>query len=332
MFETYKPSGRFGLLVIPLTLLGIGGAAGLSYLYQLGLYWLPLIYISFLLTIVFGIALGMIGSEIVTRSKTRNTWLAMGIGLLLTFAGVGGKSFLQYQHFLTECTEAAMKIPDLNPALNKSQVRNLVKEKFTFGKHIEHRVDEGWKIGQGRIPITGVFVYGIWLIELVVIGFCIIDGMRTAASEPFSEKLDEWALEKETLMRLPIGNNEMVAKIKSATTVAELLEMPIPKSIKSNQYAIYRVNSIEGQETEDAYLSVNLTTVTIEKNGSRKTETTTLVQHAILSAEQRKQLVENAELLNEAMEDYEAAMASGTDDESEEAAEDDFPDSEADPS
>ena len=99
-------------------------------------------------------------------------------------------------------------------------------------------------------------------------------------------------------------NEEMVRQIESATTVDGLLEIPIPKTDQSDRFAVYRVNSIQGQELEDAYLSVDLLELSLDKEGNQQAKTKSLVQHAVLSAEQRKQLVENASLLKEAMTEY----------------------------
>jgi hypothetical protein len=52
MFETYKPSGRFGILVIPLVLLGIVLAVAAAYVYHMLLEWIPLIYVNFLATLL----------------------------------------------------------------------------------------------------------------------------------------------------------------------------------------------------------------------------------------------------------------------------------------
>ena len=46
----------------------------------------------------------------------------------------------------------------------------------------------------------------------------------------------------------------------------------------------------------------------INKKGEQETKETMLVENAILSSAQRAQLVENAELLNEAMDDFRASQ------------------------
>ena len=105
-------------------------------------------------------------------------------------------------------------------------------------------------------------------------------------------------------MFLPVTSEEMVAKIRSATSVDELLEIPIPQTDESMQFAHYYTHSITGQELEDAYLTVELVTYSYNANGEQTTNEEPLIKYAIITSEQRKLLVENASLLQEALEDY----------------------------
>ena len=70
MFDTYKPSGRFGAMTFPLLLVGLAVAVGLAFLYQLALYHIPYFYINLLLTVGFGVALGFIGQKIIQPLTT----------------------------------------------------------------------------------------------------------------------------------------------------------------------------------------------------------------------------------------------------------------------
>ena len=311
MFDTYKPSGRFGIIAFPLVLVGIALAIALSFVYQLALHWIPLIYISFLVTFGLGIGLGMVGSKIVKFGKIRNIALAMLTGLLLTLAALAGKFYFQHQQMLTDTVAMIMEDPQAQGS-DPAEIRELLKQDLTFSEHIKLRVEQGWQIGRagrdGGAPISGLFVYLVWLIEFGIVVFSAVGLAWSAAKEPFSEKLGEWASEEEVVMTLPVTSDEMVAQIRAAQTVDELMEIPIPKTDESNQFAVYKVNSIEGQELEDAYLSVDLMTMYLDKDGNQKSDNTPLVQHAIFTSAQRKQLEENAQLLNEAMADYRRAL------------------------
>ena len=328
MFQTYKPSGRFGPLTIPLALLGIALAIALAFVYQLLLSWIPLIWINFLATLGLGIALGTIGASLVGISQCRNTLIGLLLGIALTFAAVGGKFYFQHMNSRGEFEKimrqelAAVDFAQIieeqgddaavkNPEELADQIVAQNLSEFTIGESIKARAEQGWDIGRrgnGGLPIKGPFVYLIWLIELGAIGYFAVKMTRAAASEPYSEKLNAWASEAEHVMLLPITSGEMVAKIKSATSVEELLEIPIPQTDESMQFANYTVNSIEGQELEDAYLSVELLTFSVNAKGEQEKKEESLVKHAVLSSEQRKQLVENASLLQEALADFRASV------------------------
>ena len=319
MFDTYKPSGKFGVMLLPLVLLGVVLAVAAAYAYHLLLEWIPLIYINFMATLFFGIGLGMVGAWIVTTSHTRNRLAAIGVGILLALSALAGKYYFQHQTFCNQVFE--IEKDGLLRELDAEQVnseqreellgklRDFIHDEYDIVTHLKFRVDQGWNIGRGGgAPVAGVFVYLVWLIEAGMFLFYSVKNSSAAAGEPYSEKLNTWASEEETVMSLPITSNEMVTQIQSATSVDDLLSLPIPKTDESNQFAIYRVNSIEGQELEDAYLSVDQVVLSVNSKGEQETEVTSLVRHAVLSSEQRKQLLENADLMQEAFTAYRESL------------------------
>lgn len=185
-------------------------------------------------------------------------------------------------------------------------MRSQFQQNFSIVDHLKLRVEQGWNIGRrgNGAPVGGFFVYLVWLIEAGMLLFYGTKNPLAASGEPYSEKLGEWASEEESVMNLPIMDEKMVAQIQSANSVDDLLSIPIPKTDESDTFAIYRVNSLEGQELEDAYLSVDLLELSVNKKGEQETKVTSLVRHAVLTSDQRKQLLENADLMNEAFAAY----------------------------
>ena len=284
MFNVYKPSGSVGVLTWPLLLVGILLMVALAFLYQLLLEWIPFIYVNVLMTLGMGLAAGMTATFVIKTGHCRSLLLATLIGLSLGTTALVAKFLWQYR--------AAF-----NAGLFES-----------FPEHILRRVNGGWMVGRGNgAPLSGMFVYLVWLIEAGIVFYFGWTMSRAAAKEPYSEKMNLWADEAESVMLLPITSEEMVHQIKSATSVEELLEIPIPKTDESAKVAQYIVNSIPGQEMEDAYLTVKTIEYSINKKGEQETKETTLVENAVLSSENRVQLVENAELLNEAMNEFRAS-------------------------
>ncbi len=307
MFQTYRPSGQMGVLTIPLVIVALIASFLTAYVYQLLLFWIPLIYVNFLLTAAFGFLVGLFGTLAIKFGHTRNILMGVAIAAIVGLGGLTGKYYFQFQDDVTRSTDYILEEENL-PEEKRAEIEQLLREEG-FMAHIQFRVDEGWSIGRGGngMPINGIFVYIIWLIEAgIVVGIAYLM-TSTAAGEPYSETLNQWASEEETIMRLPITSDAMVGQIRNAKSVEELLSIPIPKTYESNQIAIYKVNSIEGQELEDAYLTVVLETQTTNKKGEVEKSEENLVQYAVLSSENRKQLVENAELLTEAIAEFQAA-------------------------
>lgn len=289
----------------PLILVGIGLAIALAFAYQFLLEWIPLIYVNFLLTWGMGVAMGLVGVWVVKTGASRNVMIAASMGLIISLAAVSAKFYFQYSAVLAMETENEMKVRGAGEDQYK-EIRQEIAAQLDFWTYMKIRTDIGFTIGRGGggMPLKGIFVYAIWLIEFAVIAWFGIRMPSSAAGLPYSEKLSAWANEEEAVMTLPVTDPEMVARIKSAQSVDDLLNIPIPKTDVSKQFAIYRVNSIPGQDMEDAYLSVDLVSYTTNSNGETETTTDPLVRHAILSSKNRYQLVENASLLQEAMAAY----------------------------
>ncbi len=313
MFEVYKPSGGFGFKTVPLLVVGLIVVAVLAVVYALLLQLIPFIYVNALLALGMGIAIGTVAAFIVKQGHCRNVLLATVIGLLLAVTGICGKFVSQY--YMARAAEIEFwKTVDVTQVdglteENRPMAVESVKEEYTLSFHLKERVDAGWNIGRrgNGAPIGGWLVYGVWLIEAGIIFYFAWTMPRGTAKEPYSEKMSMWADESEAVMLLPITSDEMVSKIQSATSVDELLEIPIPKTDRSAKVASYVVNSIPGQEMEDAYLTVQTIEYSINKKGEQETTETMLVENAILTSAQRAQLVENSELLNEAMEMFRAS-------------------------
>jgi hypothetical protein len=311
MIPFYRPSGRFGLLTFPLILVGLVAAVALAFVYQLALSRIPFIYLSFLATLAVGWLWGKIGSWIVKRGKVRSVTLAFLVGVLLAAAGLSAKFLFQYRTLLEEITSAAMEAKQIPEALRPDVRRELAKAEFTFAKHLKFRVERGWQLGRRRNArgrVGGFVVYLVWLIEAGIVFYASVKTPLKMAREPFSEPLNSWASETETVMNLPITSPEMVERIRVANRVESLLEIPIPKTDESNQFAVYRVHSIPGQDFEDAYLSVALMTIGVDKDGDPTKSESPLVSYAVLTAVQRHQLKDNANLLAEAMAEYRKSL------------------------
>ena len=329
MFEVYKPSGGFGVSTFLYLLISFVPAAVWAFVYAYGLHYIPYVILGFFLAGLFGKGIGVLGTVVIKWGHCRNPLLAGFVAVVLCVFGLTAKHYVQYGLWLTKEADAILKLEikkgTIKPAdaeVARKEIRIWIAKKVSFLGHFQERAEEGFTID--RKPITRGLIYLVWAIELgVVLVSCLsfLFSPVRAARKPYSEQLGMWANETEEALHLPISSNEMVEQIKSATSVGELMAIPIPKADNPKLFASYRVHSVPGVEMEGAYLSVSLCEISLDDEGNEKKNESELVNYAILTADQRVQLLENASLMKEALADYRRAMVEGSlaDDEEDEA-------------
>lgn len=319
MFHVYSPSGRFSplaLLLIPVATIGV---VALAYVYQLGLHWIPVIYVSFLLTWGMGMAIGKATEFVIVAGHVRNVALSLLVVAILVVFGIGAKFGFQFMHARIAIAEQVSKLNqeelgvDWDQQLDPGELDKIREDYvagYTFLHHIADRVEHGWLIGRaGGAPVSGIFVYLVWVAELGIIAYFGGVIALEAARKPYSEKMGRWANSVTNEMSLPITNPVMVAKISSAASVQDLLTLPIPDTDESDKVAIYQVHSVPDAPNEDAYLIVDLQTYTRNTKGELEVAHEYLVKLAIITAAERAQLKENTELMQEALAAYRASLA-----------------------
>lgn len=327
MFQVYSPSGRFSPLFIVFLVLAAVAIAAMAFGYQLGLALVPLIYVNFLLTWAMAMAIGKAAEFVIQKGHVRNVALGLLIFAVLLLIGLAAKFGFQYLTARMQLQKnlQPMNQIDLGININRqltpaelAEVRQSIMQDYTFLKHIELRVEDGWKVGRGGgAPVSGPFVYLVWLAELGILGYFGGATALAAVKKPYSEPLTSWASSETIEMQLPITNQAMVSKITAAKSVQELLELPIPDTDQSNKIAVYQVHSVPDSPQADAYLTVDLQTFSRNDKGELEVAHQYLVKLAVITAAQRAQLKENAELMQEALADYRASLAESPEEPSE---------------
>ena len=317
MIEYYKPSGRFSPLSPVCVLVAAIAMLGVAFVYQWLIRFIPLIYLNFLLTCGVGILLAVAGGMAIRMGHIRNVPLAFLVGFVLLLVTLGGKYWFQYRHMVSEVAVAVMEENGV-PSEKQQELVAALTEKLTFTEHIKLRVEEGWTIGRGGgAPVGGPMVYFVWLLEAAIIFFTGVMTCGNAGGAPYNERLGKWADEEEVVMTLPIESEEKLAKITGVTDISSLLEIPVPSTLDSDRNAVYKTHSIEGKEVEDAYLSVDLVTHSVNNKGEEQEDVLPLIKYAVISSEQRAELLERAKLIQEGVAAHQEANQETTESEGE---------------
>ena len=309
MLNLYKPSNQSGNY-LPLLCIGLGATVGLSSVYArlLALASRPE-GVNGLLAIAFAVLVAILAVLTATIGHVRNPRTGTWIGISFVLVAIGAKFAWQYEYHVRAAVQQRIlnnDFPDESPA----EIREIVQHTLTFPAHLRLRIGKGWRFNNAGVPWNGPTVYTVWALEvLFFLSMCPI-ATRHLARQPYCEHLKQWATDVNIIIRLPVDSDAMVDKIRAATTVDALLDLPIPQTGTSNRHAEYRVNGVKGKAGEAAYLSIDLVTLKANKNGSKTKPRQNLVQFVFLTSEQRRALTENTELLTEAIAAYQASTSS----------------------
>ena len=195
----YKPSGKFSItafLLLLATCITVLPLLGLAYAYAI--WYMPFIYVSFLLTVAFGLAIGYVLDRIVIRfGKVRNNKIGIILGGFGSLAALyfswavwvdlvvnAGESYGSSRLGITVSNVKALQVIYL--ALNPRRLAELIRAINTVGT---------WSIF--RIQVSGIFLMIIWLVEALVVIIIPILRINATAKKPFYEESNSWFKEKE---------------------------------------------------------------------------------------------------------------------------------------
>ena len=281
MILTYQPSGKLNPLVLTFSI-GAGVAMiGLGFVYQKLLSWIPLIYLNALLVFGYAMAGGFMMQFAVKKGKCRNPMAAKVLGLVVGVVAILSTHRFAYQFALDE---AIPEIMAEDPTVTEAELR----AEITFDHYVEVRVEEGWSIGKpGRsgsgLPLKGIFVYIVWLIEAGAVVWWTCVGANKMSQVPFIEAGDVWADQTEVVVRLAGQTLASKADLSEAGTLEQLIALPTANTAApGSTYTIYELAKSDAYPDE-AYLTVALEELSYDKEGKLQAKRDVIWPHIIVT-------------------------------------------------
>jgi hypothetical protein len=194
MIDYYKPSGKFSpvfILYFVLVSVLIFPLLGLAYAYLL--WYIPIIYINFFVTIGYGFLIGItLNFLVIKKGKVRNPILAAVIGVLGAFIAL----YFHWASWLDLVINAGETIGDSNIGISISNVKLFQVYELSMQPNIVLEfmqvVNENGTWGIKGATVSGWFLWIIWIIE--ALGIIVIASFSTygQATKPFCEFSDNW--------------------------------------------------------------------------------------------------------------------------------------------
>lgn len=215
----YRHSGQYppaGLVLGGLA--SLVAAVALAFAYAYGTLYSPLVRLTFIISIGYGLAVGWLTATILKSQRVRNTPLVLGATVLVLLAGYYA-SWVVWIHayFVRSDPDLTLAVVLENPAALWRAIE-IVNEN---GAH---------SYGHAGASPTGVFLWAIWAIELgLVFAGAIYTARKISDAAPFCETCGAFCPEERPRASVALCHRTRLAAKMEAKELAFLDEQGLPR-------------------------------------------------------------------------------------------------------
>lgn len=274
----YRPSGRFKPLAGGYALGAVLAGTLAGGVYQFAANLLPVLELRVGLVVLLGLAAFGLTTSVIDKGHVRGRGLALGV------AGATALSML-LASYAWEYLDAVRALLAAHPELTLQDVL----EGFPVGRWVRFRVEHGWtSTRNGSTQYSdGLVVYAAWLAEALFVFACALGPAWGRAVQPYCEHCAQWMSPAEGFRLLGLGR-EMAQPLLDAGDLTSLLALQSPLEAEDTPRLSFISRACS--TCKDTLLSVNEGRLKKGLDGQLSIAYAPLVEHALLSPEQRKQL------------------------------------------
>ncbi|RSK51108.1 hypothetical protein [Hymenobacter rigui] len=281
MTAYYQPSGRFTVGgVLAMILAGALAAFPLAFMYVYAIWYIPLLYVNFLVTLGLGLSIGWVLKRLARAGKLRNPalagWLGFAVGLWTWY--------VQWCVYLTllagagETEQVGSRMSFTHTTFQPEAFLHFLSDPVDVLSILPRLAADGtWSIF--GVTVSGFFLYLVWLAEFLIINVLAAMLPNTQAATPFSELTQEWA-EKTTLPQ-PAASFTDAAATKAALEAADWNHLQLlPQEDASATAPFSRLHFYQvPSDPECCYLSLENVTIELDNKGKTSEKTTDVVEY-----------------------------------------------------
>jgi hypothetical protein len=267
MMQTYSHSGAAPVGgAIKTVLIGVLTATVGGIIYAYAFYWIPFVYLNFLITLAYAGAMGLAIAITARRARIRNNWFVAIVGFVVALVGL----YVYWAAYLW----ALAGIQNVGLAAFSPSVL------IAFGKHLFEKGSWGIK----KETVTGWFLVAFWIAEALLILRVCVSFALAEARRPFCESCGEWTEIEENVARLASTGDEPEWQQVFAGDLPSLAAFPAAEQ-GANRFARLDVARCPRCE-QSRFLTVSTVKVTIDKKGKANEDVRRLITNAILTPAQ----------------------------------------------
>jgi len=265
--QTYSHSGAVPVAgAIMTVLVGLFTAAIGGIVYAYAFYWIPFVYLNFLITLAYAGATGLAIAVAARKGKVRNNWFITIVAFFVALFGL----YVYWAAYLW----ALAGIQNIGLAAFSPAVL------IGFGKHLFEKGSWGIK----DVTVTGWFLVAFWIAEALLVLRVTISAALAEARRPFCEPCSDWTEIEEDVARLAATGEEPAWQQVFAGDLPSLAEFPAAGS-EAHQYVRLDVARCPRCE-QSRFLSVSAVKITVDKKGKTKEDIRRLLTNATLTPAQ----------------------------------------------
>lgn len=291
MPKYYKPSGKFSpLSFIFLVLMCLTAIPVLSLVYSYAIWYIPFIYLNFLIAAGFGFGIAMgVNRLVIGAGKVRNGALA---ALLALFCA----AFALYVHWaiwLDLVINSGESYGSSSIGITVSNISFLE----ALGLALQPQaiieliglVNESGTWGFKGTAVSGLFLSLIWAVEALIITAIPVFLVYGRAKKPFCETSGNWAKEK-VLPPLEFISNE--AALKSALEQGDFSFLTIIKRAQDPAKEKHSLFTLYYSDAKAFYLSVENKSPEVNDKGEVSFNSSEFVEYLIIDARTGEMLMQ----------------------------------------
>ena len=295
--ETYKASGRVPVsgLILSLVVL-IPAAVLMGILYSGSVVWVPFIKLRFLLTCLYGGALGGL-TGVVCRSLKFRSHLMVG---LMTLAVV---AISYYASWAIHQAMVIWRFEGMSDDVTACAMFGWMPQSvYAWAGYIH---DEGlWAMGKNGNATSGIMVCILWAVELLAIVGVAWASKTTYGTAPFCEECNQWTEETKELAQLPVSPSDPAWTKFSEGDLDSVKRLQVVQNVP--EYVELQLAACPSCQTSD-YVSAVGVTLSAGKDGEIQKNEDDIVRHLRISRAQRDELQQFAVMMQEAVAEMDAA-------------------------
>lgn len=180
-FTPYRSTGRAPILgLLAGMVVGAIVATAAAPVYVAGATWVPVVQLSALFTVLFGVAVGGAVAGVMRMTKVRNRWATVGFAAVAAAWGLGVAwfSWVGLVFYREDPTAAPLDL--INPFYHLAAILGA----YEYGT---------WSIGSSGTAVSGIFLAIVWLAEAAtVVGGAVGVALSMTADRVFCEACNSW--------------------------------------------------------------------------------------------------------------------------------------------